>query len=1121
MLPIVFGRARAMDDELDALCARVGVSEGVRARARLVLERARARAGVGRDALDASYYAACAVYVAGVAEGGPVAVSGVLRAAGGDLRMGDFFGVVKGVVADCAAMLGTAPRVVGEMHAGFMVAAEAWRKLNDLEARGILRTSLLRCVWLLFLVSKVHLSGAGQSALATVHAFHLLCATCVRLEAGTMEAVGEGGCRRDDINAFCRVTGAVPAEVFRFYDAVDAAVPPAFLKDAEALRLDDAPAVKALERVLEDEYVALLESRGASMGADERVFVDHPHLLAGVPNPGSPSTPQRAAASPDGGHQAGPASCSGSRTGSASGSASCSGSGSASTAKNAIQVPEPVTPTRSPSRKRHAPDYHADQPEFQTPRTRADLMRDRVGAASSRPGHFAKFVRPDPSSIANGDALDALAAAASITPHSPAVVRTSGSASPRIPPTPMSTGCAAVSWLQDLADARPETAKGLSCLDCPVDQVQTTRSLAAVIDNDKLWSDLVRRARVLCDRLTALEPAMTARQQRREVFALYFATVQGILTREAKRLERHPKRFCERLVKNEAFHKSVLAFSWETVTAAYGRRDMAILPSMLSAFDLPAFELVKCIESCVRRAPDLPRSLVKHIVSCEHRLLETLAWQPDSSLVRALSARSRIAAMHASQSPRTDESARRNVIGSPSATSTTPRPLLSPANAKSGLQQTPPAADSPRNTQISAPGGVPEFALELFYMKMITLASDRMQELLILLGMDAIAEQVWTSIKYAVWDKWHMMVGRHLDQIIMCSVYGVAKVRSFNLKFKVIIDQYRNMSHVREDSFVHLMPGIFRDVSLESHNHTAASTLPVAVETMDQGSTAQHPTCVAAEPSRETRGDIIKFYNQVFIHSMKARLLLFQTPAVGSQVVPTAVPSASLAVSTASGTTAGFGHPRSTANSGASSGQVATGVANGGSLVDGHDRIAMAVMSSPLRIRRPQQSPRRIGKVTVSPMSPRGRSMVAIRQSPGRRTTGISGTMTPGTRTLYAFGESPVRNLDRINKSLGSHAVSNGLHGNAIGSSRRPVPLSFEGRKAGQRTASIRRKYADALGGVRNSRSPGVHFAQAVADDENNKSASSPSVVTAAPTIPSIPSLEQHSQPSSPPPSEN
>ena len=51
------------------------------------------------------------------------------------------------------------------------------------------------------------------------------------------------------------------------------------------------------------------------------------------------------------------------------------------------------------------------------------------------------------------------------------------------------------------------------------------------------------------------------------------------------------------------------------------------------------------------------------------------------------------------------------------------------------------------------------------------------------------------------------MRGRHIDQIMMCTVYGVCRVNSKELTFKKILDKYRQQSQTTSR--------VYRDVKLK------------------------------------------------------------------------------------------------------------------------------------------------------------------------------------------------------------------------------------------------------------------------------------------------------------------
>jgi len=51
-------------------------------------------------------------------------------------------------------------------------------------------------------------------------------------------------------------------------------------------------------------------------------------------------------------------------------------------------------------------------------------------------------------------------------------------------------------------------------------------------------------------------------------------------------------------------------------------------------FDLKAFDFYKVIESFIKAEPSLTREMIKHLERCEHRIMESLAWQSVSSALK-------------------------------------------------------------------------------------------------------------------------------------------------------------------------------------------------------------------------------------------------------------------------------------------------------------------------------------------------------------------------------------------------------------------------------------------------------------------------------------------------------
>uniref|UniRef100_A0A8C3LEU2 RB transcriptional corepressor 1 n=1 Tax=Chrysolophus pictus TaxID=9089 RepID=A0A8C3LEU2_CHRPC len=120
---------------------------------------------------------------------------------------------------------------------------------------------------------------------------------------------------------------------------------------------------------------------------------------------------------------------------------------------------------------------------------------------------------------------------------------------------------------------------------------------------------------------------------------LYYRVMESMLKSEEERLSVHN---FSKLLNDNIFHTSLLACALEIVMATYGRTashsdgtsaetDLSF-PWILNVFDLKAFDFYKVIESFIKVEPSLTRDMIKHLERCEHRIMESLAWQSDSPL---------------------------------------------------------------------------------------------------------------------------------------------------------------------------------------------------------------------------------------------------------------------------------------------------------------------------------------------------------------------------------------------------------------------------------------------------------------------------------------------------------
>lgn len=95
---------------------------------------------------------------------------------------------------------------------------------------------------------------------------------------------------------------------------------------------------------------------------------------------------------------------------------------------------------------------------------------------------------------------------------------------------------------------------------------------------------------------------------------------------------------------------------------------------------------------------------------------------------------------------------------------------------------------------------------------------------------ESIKEQIWSSLKYLLSEKTEILVDRHIDQLILCTIYSVCKLHT-QVSFKELMEKHSQFFQQEE--------GLFKNVVLE----------------------------------HGTYGDIIRFYNGVFIPAMKDYLM--------------------------------------------------------------------------------------------------------------------------------------------------------------------------------------------------------------------------------------------------------
>ncbi|XP_078415590.1 retinoblastoma-associated protein isoform X1 [Cetorhinus maximus] len=306
---------------------------------------------------------------------------------------------------------------------------------------------------------------------------------------------------------------------------------------------------------------------------------------------------------------------------------------------------------------------------------------------------------------------------------------------------------------------------------------------------------------------------------------LYYRVMESMLKSEEERLSVHN---FSKLLNDATFHGSLLACAVEVVMTTYGttwnitltsdiqtETDLSF-PWILRVFDIKAYEFYKVIESFIKAEPTLSREMIKHMERCEHRIMECIAWQMDSPLFDILK-------QQKEQEDQPDQ---------PEPTSTLKQPLqhnhtaadlyLHPERSpqKKGFStahavpmqqakvETPSAGQSQPQSQ-SQQKPQKSTSLSLFYKKLYRLAYLRLNTLCNHLHLPSDHPQleaiIWTLFQHTLGNEYELMKDRHLDQIMMCSMYAICKVKNIDLRFKTIVTAYKDLPNTSQETFKHVL----------------------------------------------------------------------------------------------------------------------------------------------------------------------------------------------------------------------------------------------------------------------------------------------------------------------------
>ena len=396
------------------------------------------------------------------------------------------------------------------------------------------------------------------------------------------------------------------------------------------------------------------------------------------------------------------------------------------------------------------------------------------------------------------------------------------------------------------------------------------------------------------------------------VVKLFYRTLEAIMRGENERIGIEA---CTQLLKHEMFVRSVYMLCLETISRSKELYQL-VYPVSRKLIQVPPLDLLKIFDCFVKYIPSLPRVLRKHLSAIEDSIIEEEIWKTKFL-------------------PYTIETIR---------------------------------IESQREKE--------EKLKNILLQKVFGLAQERLRSLcrglfsegsISVLYQDALQTLQLTVVKYP-----DVLKDRHLDHVIMCSIYSSAKVKQ--VKPDVSFKRIHSVLNSLRPQEPHAYNRVIRDISMRSSRRTSTSTSSASTRTCTMPPTPPVPY------RQQSKSDIISYYNHVFLPRIKRSLL--EKKSVKDLRLASAAAPPSPVVTTSK--TRAPGTPQAAASIAA----IASSQAE-------------AWKDSPMR----NSPPLRVKNSNVF-------------VSPRRQRKETSKWMTPRTRALYAFGESPSSDLRLINRAL-------------------------------------------------------------------------------------------------------
>ncbi|XP_068178174.1 retinoblastoma-like protein 2 [Antennarius striatus] len=297
---------------------------------------------------------------------------------------------------------------------------------------------------------------------------------------------------------------------------------------------------------------------------------------------------------------------------------------------------------------------------------------------------------------------------------------------------------------------------------------------------------------------------------------------------------------------NHLFQRCLLACCLEvTISSNQLPCDIILLLQILK---LSPYQFWKVIELVLRAKVGLPHSVFSHLAQVEEKVLKSLAWSRESPLWEDIQTNGGL--------PTCQEVMPQTQLEESKLTNLTEGNLPGVGLSLGGEQ-----SDDPELQHSSAAVNNPQKkkSLHLFARKVYTLMGKRLRELCSTLHIaDDLRLKIWTCFEHSLVHCTDLMIDRHLDQLLMCAIYIIAKITDGEITFKHIMTCYKFQPLASKSVCKNvLISGGDKEKSPKGNNYKR-----------HQSSAHLTPDTPSAH-SAEERGNLIYFYNQVYMIKMQ------------------------------------------------------------------------------------------------------------------------------------------------------------------------------------------------------------------------------------------------------------